>query len=809
VSVPSSEDNASKGTGTGAGEPLSDEGLFRELAALENPGEAEVAALLTRDAIVGYEISGEISTGGQGTVYLARQVATGRDVALKVLSRGTRAEPRDRLRFEREVELACRLTHPNIVSVFECGVTDGRSWYAMELADGVRLDQYLENNATLGRADRLALAERIVSAIAYAHRCGVIHRDLKPANILVDRAGVPRVVDFGLALAWGDRDAARMTATGEFLGTLEYCSPEQVTGAPVDTRTDVHALGLLVYEILTGRLPWETSRLPELLSRVAEGAPERAFDVPHRIDRDLRALLQTALAKDPAHRYATADALLRDLQRYRAHRPLEAREPSMAYVLRMALARNRARVLVAAAVLLVLAAASGFALRQRWRAETHRRDADLARQLMSEMLTTPGPMNDGAARLAVLEDSLARLDSRSAEASPDVHATLLLALGESHAARLHNEEAEDYLRRAVGRFEEAADTDGGARASASLARVLCMRGDSEAVDAAERVLAHHRQREGATASDIAGARRLLARTLISRLPEQEADRARARELLGLALEEFVSALGDDDPEVAATRVQLARVAESREEALRLCREALEVFERSPGEARRTIECLDRYAGLLAVERRIQEADAIVQRSAQLTQQTYGERHTVDHLRRRARLERMAGNALAAENLARAALSTEVAGWIERRPDDARISNSLPERLRTEAAAPYVETFALLRELRGKGDFALSSWMNELASLQTELEQPAQAEALLRESLEIHCRVYGLDCPNRMRTLVLLAGHLGRQGRVEEALDSVDVVLETCARLDNEDNLTAREARALRTALESGPLPVTQ
>lgn len=790
-------------------EPLDDEALFRELASLRPSSEADVATLLTREAIAGYEISGEISTGGQGTVYLARQIATGRDVALKVLARGTRTDPRDRLRFEREVELACRLAHPNIVSVFECGETDGRCWYAMELAEGVRLDEYLKEHETLSRAGRLALVERIVSAIAYAHRCGVIHRDLKPANILVDRAGVPRVVDFGLALAWSEHDAARLTATGEFLGTLEYGSPEQVTGGPVDTRTDVHALGLLLYETLTGRLPWETHHLPELLARVAAGAPERAFHVPHRLDRDLRALLQTALAKDPSQRYATADALLRDLERYRAHRPLEAREHSMAYVLRMALARNRTRVLVAALVFLVLASASGFALRQRWRAESHRRDADLARQLMGEMLTTPGPMSDGAARLAVLEDSLARLESRSAETSPDVHATLLLALGESHAARLHNAEAEAYLVRAVARFEEAADTDGVARASASLARVLCTRGDTAAVDAAERVLAHHKGREGAAASDVAAARRLLARTLISRLPEQEADRVRARELLDVALEEFASELGSDDPEVAATRVQLARVAGSRAEALELCRSALGVFERSPGEARRTIECLDRYAALLAVERRIEEADDLLQRSARLTQQTYGERHTVDHLRRRSRLELMAGSVLAAENLARAALSTEVAGWLERRPDDTRISSSLPERLRTETPAPYVETFALLRELRGKGDFALSSWMNELAALQTELGHPEQSEALLRESLQIYCRVYGLDCPNRMRTLVLLAEDLGREDRFEEAVECVDTVLETCARLGTEDGRTAREARELRTALASGSLPVTQ
>ena len=502
----------------------SDDALFRELADVVQARGGEPMALLTRDAIPGYELEGEVRRGGQGTVYSARQVATNRTVALKVLDRNTANESS---RFRREVDLACRLSHPGIVRVYESGETDGRLWYAMEFAEGARLDEYLRDERP-ALAARLDLLEALVEAVAYAHRQGVIHRDLKPANVLVDCTGAPRIVDFGLALASESTAGRRLTATGEFLGTIEYASPEQVRGAGVDTRTDVHALGILAYEVLTGRLPWKTDGgVTAVLRRIEEEPPRE----PTGVDDELATVLRTALAKDPEHRYASADALLRDLRHYRASEPLEARRHSLPYVLRRAAWRHRVGLGVAAVVLLVLGAATFAVLRERWNAEQQAEQTELVRQLMKDVVGAGGAMSDDATRMAVLEDTVARLDGEL-EAAPDVQAAVLLALGESHYARLRHGEADRFLRRAVERFREADDEVGATRALAGLARVLAERGDTEAVEAAEEVVAWHRAREPEEHPDVAVAERLLARTLIARLPERDEDRERARAAAG-------------------------------------------------------------------------------------------------------------------------------------------------------------------------------------------------------------------------------------------------------------------------------------
>ena len=300
---------------------------------------------------------------------------------------------------------------------------------------------------------------------------------------------------------------------------------------------------------------------------------------------------------------------------------------------------------------------------------------------------------------------------------------------------------------------------------------------------------------------IACGERLLASALAARLPEDACDAARAAELAQSALETLRAELGDDDPEVAATRTLLARIAPSAEEALPLYEQALAVLERRPGEARRTIECLDGYAwALLAVDRLVQ-ADELLRRSALLTRQFYGERHTVDHLRRRAQIEQLCGNLSGAELLARAALATEIDGWIEHHPQSERQLTALARRLRQDDPPPYAEAFVTLRGLRGNGDFELSSWANSLAVLMIELERPTEAEALLRESLNIYCRLYGLDCPNRMRTLFALADHLARCGRPDAARVWLEELLERIEStgLVNEDLVTQATDLAERLA----------
>ncbi|GJM23183.1 MAG: hypothetical protein DHS20C15_30980 [Planctomycetota bacterium] len=295
-----------------------------------------------------------IQRGGQGVVYAARQLSTGRRVAIKQLhARGVGAE-RHRARFEREIEIASRLVHPNVVPVFDRGVTpEGDLFFVMEFIDGLPLDRFAEESA-LSVASRLELFDRLCAALAYAHRCGVVHRDLKPENVLVDDSGEPRVLDLGLAKPLAQPADESVTRAGEFLGTLAHASPEQLSGDPdeVDERTDVHGLGVLLYRLLAGRHPFPTDgSLNDLVRAINEHDPAPPTRGSRAPDRDLDALCLSCLAKRPADRYASVEALRTDLAAWRDGRPLQARAHHRGYVLRRTLQRHRALV---AAVLLVI-----------------------------------------------------------------------------------------------------------------------------------------------------------------------------------------------------------------------------------------------------------------------------------------------------------------------------------------------------------------------------------------------------------------------------------------------------------------------
>ena len=322
------------------------------------------AAAPVRD-VSGYEIRQEIYRGGQGVIYEAVHGATKRTVALKVLLAGALATTRQRNRFEREIEIVGGLQHPNVVTVYDSGTTqDGRHFFAMELIDGVPLDEHLRQRGPRSVERVLELFRQVCAGVAYAHRCGVIHRDLKPANILVDRLGHARILDFGLAKSFGDDGAVatarRITVTGEFMGTLAYASPEQVSGEPglIDVRTDVYSLGVILYEMLTGRSPYPvTGRLDEVVKSIAETQPRSPSSwyrrarrsktgeppgrpAPLRVGADTGTVVLKALAKRPDDRYESVSALAADVDRLLTGRPISARPDSHVYVLWKAVTRH-------------------------------------------------------------------------------------------------------------------------------------------------------------------------------------------------------------------------------------------------------------------------------------------------------------------------------------------------------------------------------------------------------------------------------------------------------------------------------------
>ena len=241
-------------------------GLSQQATEMPHPeGTVDVdagAGLPPDDAIPGYRILKELSRGGQGVVYQAVQRTTKRKVALKIMLEGPFAGATNKRRFEREIELVGSLRHPGIVPIFDSGIAVGRFYYAMEYIRGELLSRYVKDRK-LSVDDTLRLFKKVCDAVDYAHQKGVIHRDLKPSNILVDASGEPHVLDFGLAKVGGaeagDEASLLVSVTGQVIGTLEYMSPEQAAGQPdqVDMRSDVYTLGVIVYKLLTGQLPYD------------------------------------------------------------------------------------------------------------------------------------------------------------------------------------------------------------------------------------------------------------------------------------------------------------------------------------------------------------------------------------------------------------------------------------------------------------------------------------------------------------------------------------------------------------------------
>lgn len=311
-----------------------------------------------------YELVSEACRGGQGVVFRAKQPGTQRHVALKRLLAGRFARAAARVRFEREINAVCALNHANIVTVYGVETIDGQPVLAMEWINGQELDAWARGTGAVRRSahELLPVFLKICDAAQHAHQRGVIHRDLKPSNVLVDADGVPRVLDFGLALPFEDDGSSasdRLSGTAEFLGTPTYASPEQVGGDPtrVDTRTDVYSLGSILYLLLCGRPPHDASHgLAALLDAIRNDEPAAPSAVAAEGDRDLDWITLRALAKDPEKRYQSVDALSTDIRRYLAGEPVEAHPPSFSYQLRKLVRRHRSSFAFAAAVFVLIVA---------------------------------------------------------------------------------------------------------------------------------------------------------------------------------------------------------------------------------------------------------------------------------------------------------------------------------------------------------------------------------------------------------------------------------------------------------------------
>lgn len=457
-------------------------------------GEPDIGLRLAGDeALLGtliedWRLKERIGTGGMGTVFLAERHVDDftQQAALKIVKKGMDSEQVLR-RFRQERSILARLSHPNIASLLDGGMTDdGRPWFAMEYVDGVPITAYCDAQQ-LDIDARLALFETVCDAVHHAHRSLVVHRDLKPSNILVAVNGVPKLLDFGIAKLLDDDGGELLTRTGVQVHTPAYAAPEQFRNEAITTATDVYALGVVLYELLAGRRPFEVRRTPEeLRESVLTGDPPKpstavtqlpatadgGHDIrtlshpPHRtglsaerLKRRLRGDLDTiclmALHREPGHRYTSADQMATDIRRHLDGLPVLATPDSLGYRAKKFLQRHRRGVIATAAVVTAFVALTAYytmqLARERDIAVDEQRKAAEVVDFVTGLFAVADPSESRGAEVTareLLEAGAERIGTELAE-QPTVRATMQRVLGEVHYSLGSRERAYQLLTGAL------------------------------------------------------------------------------------------------------------------------------------------------------------------------------------------------------------------------------------------------------------------------------------------------------------------------------------------------------------------------
>ncbi|MBX3353994.1 MAG: serine/threonine protein kinase [Phycisphaeraceae bacterium] len=757
-----------------------------------------------------YVIREKIGEGGFAIVYRAEQEApVRREVALKVLKAGMDSAAVIR-RFESERQTLARMSHPGIARILDAGTTGaGRPWFAMELVDGLPITEYCDLHRLTVR-ERLRLFHRVCLAVQHAHQKGVIHRDIKPGNVLivgVDGAPEARVIDFGIAKALAQDDGGGVTATGQFVGTPLYMAPEQASGGVIDTRTDVYALGVVLYELLAGATPFDTTRLEsapliEVLRVIRdEDAPRPSTKIaslgdaadtlavsrrtdPHRLWRELRGdldnLVARAIEKDPARRYPGVTALADDVQRYLDGMPLEAGPPTVRYRASKALRRHKVGFAAAGVMgLAVVALASGavvFGLRQRENAErleAQRARSDTAAEFARGILTGVDPARARGADTTLLREILAdattRVESELRDAHPEAAFDMRTTLGVVYsrigdldaALRLFTLASVDAAERfGPGDVRTLEVTSRRATTLTEMGRY------DEAIALMTPVLEQHRRARGDAHPETQSALLNLA-TMKGRAGRSEEARPLLEEVYALRLR----TLGADHESTQTAANNLAVTLSDLgddEGAAGLLRSVLDAQIRTLGEEHpRPLTTAHNLAGALVDAGREDEATALMERTFEIKKRVLGEGHpsTMVTAGSLGSVYSRTGRAAEAEALFRRAIEVAETSLS---PDD-------PRRV---------------------------SLLNGLGGLMLREDRPEEAEPLLARAGEIMARVAGEDHPQTLRVRANHANALLRLRRYDETRDTAERAREAAKhRLGPAHPITVDLTRTLAFALD--------